>query len=180
VSHALQQQFAEQFVLNQDRIYGYITTLLPNRHDAEDVFQQTSLVLWKKWEEFDFCSDFLHWACGIAHNEVRNFLKGRGRDRLVFNDEMMSDLADVRIKMQANSSTHRDALIECMKRLTFTWRELLSRCYSGKESMPAVAKQFHMTPNALYLRLRKIRRDLLACIHKTLDDGDGGVKEDVV
>ena len=47
------RQFAQQFVLHQDRIYGYIVTMPPNRQDAEDVFQQTSLILWQAWDEFD-------------------------------------------------------------------------------------------------------------------------------
>ena len=91
-----QEQFARAFLQYQDRLYGHIVLMLPNRHDAEDVFQQTSLILWKKWDEFDWGGDFLAWACGIAHNEVRNFLRHRGRDRLVLSDKLLDDLADVR------------------------------------------------------------------------------------
>jgi hypothetical protein len=47
------ERFAERFVRSQDRIYAYVVTLLPNRADAEEVFQQTCLALWKKWGEFD-------------------------------------------------------------------------------------------------------------------------------
>ena len=56
------------FLQHQDRVYGYIVLMLPNRHDAEDVFQQTSLILWQKWDQFDPEQDFLSWACGIARN----------------------------------------------------------------------------------------------------------------
>ena len=48
--------------------------LLPNEQDAQDVFQRTSLVLWQKFDQFDSDRDFLPWACGVAHYEVRNFL----------------------------------------------------------------------------------------------------------
>ena len=56
---ARHEQFARAFVQYQDRVYGHIVTMLPNRHDAEDVFQQTSLILWQKWEQFDPERDFL-------------------------------------------------------------------------------------------------------------------------
>ena len=46
-------RFARAFLQCQERVYGYIVTMLPNRHDAEDVFQQTSLILWQKWDQFD-------------------------------------------------------------------------------------------------------------------------------
>jgi RNA polymerase sigma-70 factor (ECF subfamily) len=58
-------QFVERFVRSQDRIYAYVATLLPNRADAEEVFQQTSLILWKKWQQFDPSRDFVRWACGM-------------------------------------------------------------------------------------------------------------------
>jgi RNA polymerase sigma-70 factor, ECF subfamily len=68
-------QFVERFVRSQDRIYAYVATLLPNRADAEEVFRQTSLILWKRWQQFDPDRDFVRWACGIAHHEVQNFLR---------------------------------------------------------------------------------------------------------
>ena len=67
--------FAEQLVRNQRRVFAYIVTLLSNRDDAEDVFQSTCLILWRKWEEFDPGRDFFTWSCGIAHNEARNLLR---------------------------------------------------------------------------------------------------------
>jgi len=171
------QQFAELFVMHQSQVYGYITTLLPNRHDAEDVFQQTSLILWKKWERFDSSRSFVHWACGIAHNEVRNFLRGRGCDRIVFNEELIAEVADVRLQSQAILEPRRDALVNCMKKLDFLCRQLLERCYAGRESMQTIAQQFQTTPNALHLRLRRIRRDLMQCIHRTVCE-DAAVEED--
>ena len=75
-------QFVERFIRSQDRIYAYVATQLPNRADAEEVFQQTSLILWRKWQQFDPHRDFVRWACGIAHREVCSFLRkqaARGR-----------------------------------------------------------------------------------------------------
>ena len=61
-----QDLFAELFVTHQSRVYGFIATMLPNRSEAEEVFQQTSLILWKKWHEYDPQRNFLNWACGVA------------------------------------------------------------------------------------------------------------------
>jgi RNA polymerase sigma-70 factor, ECF subfamily len=163
---ARHDRFARAFVLSQGRVYGHIVTMLPNRHDAEDVFQQTSLVLWQKWDQFDPQQDFLSWACGVARNEVRNFLRRRGRDRVVLSDRLMTDLADVRLEVQPLLEERRTLLVECMKKLDFIARELLERCYLGSESMKAIARQFRTTPNALYLRLGRIRRELMECIEQ--------------
>src|SRR5437764_7861828 len=80
-------RFVERFIRSQDRVYAYVATLLPNRADAEEVFQQTSLVLWRKWQEFDPNREFLPWACGIAHHEARNFMRKHQHGSRVFLSE---------------------------------------------------------------------------------------------
>jgi hypothetical protein len=64
-------QFGVRFVRFQDRIFAFMATVLPNRDDAEEVFQQISLVLWQKWRELGPSRDFVRWACGMAHHKVR-------------------------------------------------------------------------------------------------------------
>jgi RNA polymerase sigma-70 factor (ECF subfamily) len=39
------QQFAQRMVRNQQRVFAYIVSLVPNRADAEELFQQTCLTL---------------------------------------------------------------------------------------------------------------------------------------
>jgi RNA polymerase sigma-70 factor, ECF subfamily len=45
-------QFVQLFAQGRDSLFAYIFSLLPHWPDAEDVFQQTSLVLWRKFGEF--------------------------------------------------------------------------------------------------------------------------------
>ena len=82
--------FVALFVKNQRRIYGYILTVVPDCNEADDLFQQTSLVLWEKADEFRPDGDFVRWACGIAFNVVRNWRVKKRRDRHCFSDEMMA------------------------------------------------------------------------------------------
>src|SRR5437868_10690061 len=93
-------RFVERFVRSQDRIYAYVVTLLPNRADAEEVFQQTSLVLWKKWQQYDPGRAFVAWACGMAHHEVRNFLrKHRDRGRVYLSEDVLAEVAQARLEL---------------------------------------------------------------------------------
>src|SRR5437660_4919779 len=104
-------QFVERFVRSQDRLYAYVATLLPNRTDAEEVFQQTSLVLWKKWQQFDPGRDFVTWACGIAHLEVRNFLrKHKDRGRVYLDEDVLAEVAQVRLDLSEVLEARRQAL----------------------------------------------------------------------
>ena len=43
---------------HQRQIFAYIYTLVPRRHDAEDLLQETSLVICEKFSEFETGTDF--------------------------------------------------------------------------------------------------------------------------
>ena len=45
-------------------------------------------------DQFNPGSSFFHWACGIAFNEVRNFLTVQRRSKLHFDDELVCLLAE--------------------------------------------------------------------------------------
>ena len=162
-------QFVEQFVRCQDRIYAYVATLLPNRADAEEVFQQTSLVLWKKWQQFDPGRDFVRWACGMAHHEVRNFLrKHAGRGRVYLSEDVLAEVAHARLEIHDVLESRRRALRHCLDQLPPGNRELLERCYAGKDSIKAIAEDLGHRPNALYMILKRLRRALFDCINRVL------------
>jgi RNA polymerase sigma-70 factor (ECF subfamily) len=168
-SSAEHEQFVERFVRCQDRIYAYVVTLLPNRDDAEEVFQQTSLVLWKKWREFDPARDFVRWACGMAHHEVRNFLRKHApRGRISLSDDVLAEVANVRLDMHDVLEARRQALRHCLGRLEHGKRELLERCYAGQDSIKAIAAELGQPPNVLYMTLKRLRRALFDCINRTL------------
>ena len=54
--------FVQQLTANQNRLYGYIFSLLGDHHRANDVLQETNMVLWRKAAEFQTDRDFIPWA----------------------------------------------------------------------------------------------------------------------
>src|SRR4051812_34190449 len=56
---------------HQRQIFSYIYVLVPNRADAEDLLQETSVVVCEKFHEFKEGTDFVAWACQIAYWRVR-------------------------------------------------------------------------------------------------------------
>ena len=51
---------------HQQLLYGYIVSLLYRSQDAQDVLQETNLILWEKRATAPQESDFGSWACTIA------------------------------------------------------------------------------------------------------------------
>jgi RNA polymerase sigma-70 factor (ECF subfamily) len=165
-----QNEFAKCFLRWQGRLYAYITTLLPNRSDAEEVFQQTSLILWLKWDQYDPDRNFLAWACGMAHFEVRNFLRQRKPDqyRVVLSDEVLDLLASTRLAMEEGSEERIQALRICLDSLPNGQGRLIEEHYEHPDSATTVAKRLGITRANFYMRLHRIRRILMDCIDKRL------------
>jgi RNA polymerase sigma-70 factor (ECF subfamily) len=161
--------FIERFVRSQDRIFAYVATLLPNRADAEEVFQQTSLILWKKWQQFDPSRDFVRWACGIAYHEVCNFLrKHADKGRVYLSESVLATVADVRLEFHDILESRRSALRRCLDQLSQEHRTLLERCYAGKDNIKRIAADLGRPPNAVYMTLKRLRRALFDCINRSL------------
>ena len=161
-----QDEFAQQFIVNQGKLYGYIATLLPHRDDAEDVLQRTSLILWQKWEQFDSSQGFLPWARGIALNEIRNLLRRSERRNVHLSEPIISMLAD---ELDEDPNEDRvEALTVCLDRLEDKQRNLLERCYLGSNGVKSVAASMNSSAASIYMRLHRMRRILVECINKRL------------
>ena len=156
----------ELLTLHQRRLFGFICTLVPNPADAEDLLQQTSLVLWKKFADFDLGSDFIAWSCRIAHFEVLNFLKRKRRDRVVFNDALLVKLAAIRADRADVHDADRAALLDCMKELAETDRRLIKLCYASKHNIKAAAAALNRPAASVYTSLVRIRRILMECVRR--------------
>jgi RNA polymerase sigma-70 factor, ECF subfamily len=156
--------FVAQLMENRHRIYAFIAKQLVNPADAEDVFQKTSIVLWKKMQDFDSEGSFFHWACGVAFNEVRNFLTVQRRSRLHFDMELVELLAE-EAKCEAELSESRlSALRQCIKNLAVRQQEILRRSYMGVSTITEVAAELGRERGALYKQLARLKEKLIDCI----------------
>src|SRR5262249_26960209 len=87
-------EFVQLLGRNQRRLYVYVHTLVPNHADAEEVMQNTNLVLWREFGTFRPGTNFAAWACRVALNQVLAWRKKRQRDRLQFTDQFLAVIAD--------------------------------------------------------------------------------------
>ncbi len=125
-------EFAARLREHQTQLFGYIYSLVRDLDDADDLFQQTSLVLWDKFELFDPSKSFVAWACGVARFEVSNFLRSRSRKRLYFTDELGMILIDAHEELEHERlEERRAALAGCMKKLRARDQQLLDDCYES-------------------------------------------------
>jgi RNA polymerase sigma-70 factor (ECF subfamily) len=169
---AQKAEFAEQLTRHQGQLLGFIYSLVRDLDDADDLFQQTSLVLWDKFDQFDRSRSFVSWACGVARYEVLNFLRSRSRDRLYFSDELSLALIEAQEDLeQERLEERRAALAGCMKQLRDCDKALLEACYGPSSGVREVARASGRSAQSVHNSLRRIRRALFQCVSRSLAQG---------
>ncbi len=158
--------FMRLFSEHHQRVYAFIHSLVLDRADADEVFQETSVVLWRAFGDFRPEGNFLNWACGVALNQVRRFRRQRGRDRLVFSEPLLEMLAQDRAKREDRADLRRAALARCMRKLRGIDRTLVESCYGSGDSFKDIADQLSKPVNTVYHALSRIRRALHECIDR--------------
>lgn len=160
--------FLRSFTTHEPAIRAYVRRMVPARADADDVMQEVSVVLWRKFDSFREGADFRAWAFGVARFEVLAWLRDRGRDRMVLDEEVVARIAGEAEEAEPRLERQREALEECMEKVAPEQRELLMQAYSGGRRIQEVAAGSGRTVPGFYQWLHRMRRLLLDCIQRAL------------
>jgi RNA polymerase sigma-70 factor (ECF subfamily) len=161
--------FVQLLTAEQLKLLYYIAKLLGDPNEAQNVLQETNLVLWRKAAEFRLGSNFSAWAHNVAYWQVRAFVRDRQRDRHVFSEELIEQLASH--EEHAFDPDMRLALRHCLSQTSVPNMELLRQRYQAGLSIKELADRLGKKTSAVKVSLLRIRRALLKCIEAKLAPG---------
>jgi RNA polymerase sigma-70 factor (ECF subfamily) len=167
-SSARMDDFVRLFSLHQRKLYLFIGSLLPDGRDVEDVFQETSLVLWKEFETFVPGTNFSAWAAQVALNQTLAHRKRRNRNRIVFSDEFLKAVARDMTVYGDDLDRRTAALSGCVLKLPPHHQELIRARYASGEAVEQIAEHLNRSVEAVYRMLSRIRQSLHECVTRTL------------
>ena len=164
----LQEKFVLLLGKVQPDLRRYIYSLCHNRGDTEDVFQETSLALWRKFASYDNSQAFLNWSFRFAYFEVMKF-RAKQKRRQLLSEETLKLLAEECQKSQEIEKFHERFLSVCVAKLDDQEKDLVNMRYSQKMSVVKMNQHFGETGKKIYRSLERIRFKLYACIDKQLE-----------
>ena len=162
------ERFAQLLAKCQRRVFLYALGLVHNAADAEEVLQQTNLVLWRKFDQYQPGTDFARWACRIAYYEVLKFRERRSREARLFSNQFVETLAVESQSTMDLWDARREALVGCLKKLTERDRQLVLWRYQENATTRSVAEALGRSIQGTRKSLHRIRIALLGCIERTL------------
>lgn len=145
------------------KVLDFTMHMVSNRADAEELAQNAFVKAFSKFETFEGRASFLTWVSRIAYNESINHLKNRKICLIDIDDTQIAES-----QIDEDLSTGRDERIRLMKDalecLTPDERMLVQLYYYEDKPLQEIAFIMDAEPNALAVKLHRIRKKLLAII----------------
>jgi RNA polymerase sigma-70 factor (ECF subfamily) len=160
--------FVQRLAYHEPDLRRFIRSMLPTWTDVDEVMQQTAIVSWRKFDQYDPESNFMKWACVIARFESLAHRRKMARDRLVFREEVLELIADEGAEeIDARRSEH-DALEVCLGEIPERQRQFLTLAYTPGVKVTELAEEAGSTPAAFYMRLKRLRQRLMQCVESRI------------
>ena len=160
--------FLRLYVEHEPSLRGFVRSLVPTLEDANDVMQEAAMALWKRFGSLDAPENFRRWAFGVARLEALEFLRKKSRDRHVFGEDLLAQLADDAEEMADQFVEERKALDVCLQKLPSDQRSLVEAAYAPGARMDELAARIGRTAMAVYKSLHRIRMMLTDCTKREL------------
>jgi len=163
---------AEQIVLlltqHQEQLFRYIFNLVACEADARDILQETSLALYRKFDQYDSVRPFLPWAYRFAYLQVQKHRERSARSHLLFSGEII-DLLALDLERMAPELDQRLLLLdECLGQLPPQDKDLLTRRYTLRQSTEEMMQRLSMSRRTLFRNLELLRLRLHECVTRQL------------
>lgn len=170
--------FVKVFVAAQPKIFGYIVSLVASLSDADEVLQETSIVMWTKFDDFELPStindkavdEFVAWGNQIAFYKVLNLRRKKNLSTSYFSEDTLQLISDEWVKQEQSRvlESRRFALKHCLELLPTPHKEVLKQYYWHETPVEQIATNSSRTTASTYKLLQRIRDSLHRCIDNRL------------
>lgn len=162
------EEFLQLITRSQRSVYLFILAMVGNVHQAEEILQETNLVVWAKMSQYQVGTNFLAWVKQIARFEMMKNRQRQRRDKLKFSDEFMLAVSEEVEAISGEEQARQDALILCLQKLSEQDRLLIEQRYQPGMTGRDVAEQLGRPSNSVYQSVGRIRKALLDCVERRL------------
>jgi RNA polymerase sigma-70 factor (ECF subfamily) len=172
------QELARQWTAAQPGVAIFISSIIPDIHDAQDVLQDVAAAIFSyDFEKQGHPESFRAWAIGIARHKAIDFYRrktARGR-ALLFDTATIDQLVRANEEIADEIEGRRAALHQCMEQIPPKARQLLELRYKTGLGLGEIAARSNAGESAVKMALHRLRNALRECIERRLAQAAGGL-----
>ncbi|MBP5364308.1 MAG: sigma-70 family RNA polymerase sigma factor [Bacteroidales bacterium] len=145
-------------------VLDFVARMVGNRADAEELAQNVFVKAYKAVAQFEGRSSFLTWLIRIAYNESINHLRRRKVRWIDIDEALIADSGESDDELSTGSEERIRLLESALDDLPPDERMLVHLYYYDDKPLQEIAYIVDAEPNALAVRLHRIRKKLLIMI----------------
>lgn len=158
--------FLELLTTHERALSIYVHSLVPRDSAAEDILQQTKMLLWKHFDDFQAGTHFLAWARKTAFHQILTHRRQKKREHLPLDEVALEALGMAVTQLAGDVSLRQEALRTCLARLPKEHRQLVQLRYYEDLEIEQVADKLRRTAGAVYRALSRVRMSLMECVER--------------
>jgi RNA polymerase sigma-70 factor, ECF subfamily len=166
LEEARAERFLRFYIENQYRLSRFVHALVPNWQDAEELVQESLLILWRKFDDFDAGTEFFPWAARVAQFEILNYRRRQKHAGRQLSEAAIQEVAATAVAVSTDLELQREALRLCVEQLSERDRQIVTLRYRDESSVDAVALAMGRSTSLIHKTLRRIRSRLLHCVRR--------------
>jgi RNA polymerase sigma-70 factor (ECF subfamily) len=146
------------------RLYAYIFAYVGDKAAADDIFQETSLALWRDFDRFEPGTSFSKWANGIAFNRVRSYRRKAGRMPQLLSENVLETLDSRQQEMAGELDERWAALQDCVTQLPENQANIYEDFYRNNKTAQDLVESTGRSIFAIRKAIHKLRKQLFDCV----------------
>lgn len=150
------------------RIYSYLLIMVHNKDSAEELAQETAMLLWTKFDEYEPGTNFGAWAISVARLKSLEYLRKRKQSLMVFDEQFYELVSDRAAKSSDELSNRIGALKACLEKLSDYQVKILSMRFKQNISVKKISQLTGRPVDSLYHLFSKLIKGLRVCVEKQL------------
>jgi RNA polymerase sigma-70 factor (ECF subfamily) len=167
-----QAEIVRLLAANYRQIFASAMAIVGRPEDADDIAQDACVVIWEKHNEFELGTNFRKWACQIAFNIAKSYVRKQRRHGVGLSDEALAKVIQMRSAGSELFELRRERLRQCLKKLSREDRQFLASCYRSSTSIIELAAKQGRTPASVNSKLQRLRKRLTECVHRRYPEGE--------
>lgn len=153
----------------RNKLLGYIGTIIPDDHLAEDIFQEVSVAAVRKQDQIESAAHLMGWLRKAARVSALEMRRNRSVHPMVFDTAVLDALEEQwHSGDEEASSDQMEMLRKCLQKLGGYPRQLIDLRYGQGISGAALAERVGRKVQTVYVALSRAHRSLAHCVENGL------------
>ncbi|ARN56510.1 sigma-70 family RNA polymerase sigma factor [Sedimentisphaera salicampi] len=160
-------RFLRLLMKHEKRVYAFILSMVSNSNDADDIMQEVTTVMWKKFPNYKETMNFSSWAMTIAKYQVLSFYKKNKNRKVKFSSNLLELLEQD--YCNAEPVDERTELLEvCLKELKTLDKDIIRLRYEDNLTLKSIGAKISKSTRATHYALARIHKLLMNCVRRKM------------